>query len=135
MSTADAGTARRPCCWRLRTSRRRGGASSASCADATGPTTRWSARTPPRPRSGRWSASGPRAGRWPFGLADQWLPEMTGIELLIRLHGLHPTAKRALAVAWGDRLVGDAMFRAVTLGQITTGARNHGGPATSGSTS
>jgi thioredoxin reductase (NADPH) len=36
-------------------------------------------------------------------IADQWMPEMTGIELLDRAHALHPHAQRALLVEWGDR--------------------------------
>jgi thioredoxin reductase (NADPH) len=36
-------------------------------------------------------------------IADQWMPEMTGIELLDRAHSLHPHAQRALLVEWGDR--------------------------------
>jgi len=36
-------------------------------------------------------------------IADQWMPEMTGMELLLRVHEMHPAAQRALLVAWGDR--------------------------------
>jgi thioredoxin reductase (NADPH) len=36
-------------------------------------------------------------------IADQWIPEMTGLELLGRVRALEPAAKRALLVAWGDR--------------------------------
>lgn len=35
-------------------------------------------------------------------LADQWMPEVTGAELLVRLQELHPAAKRGLLIAWGD---------------------------------
>ena len=35
-------------------------------------------------------------------LADQWMPELTGPELLARVPDLHPQAKRALLVGWGD---------------------------------
>ena len=36
-------------------------------------------------------------------IADQWMPDMEGIDLLIEAHGLHPKAQRALLVDWGDR--------------------------------
>src|SRR6188474_573309 len=42
-------------------------------------------------------------------LAGQWLPGMTGSDLLNEAHGLHPHAKRALLVEWGsfgDRATG-----------------------------
>jgi thioredoxin reductase (NADPH) len=35
-------------------------------------------------------------------IADQWMPEMTGLELLVRAAAIHPAAQRALLVAWGD---------------------------------
>jgi thioredoxin reductase (NADPH) len=34
-------------------------------------------------------------------LADQWMPDMTGVELLARVKELYPSAKRALLVPWG----------------------------------
>jgi len=36
-------------------------------------------------------------------IADQWMPLMTGLDLLVRAAAIHPTARRALLVAWGDR--------------------------------
>lgn len=36
-------------------------------------------------------------------LADHWMPDMTGAQLLVRAHELHPQAKRVLLFAWGDR--------------------------------
>jgi CheY-like chemotaxis protein len=33
-------------------------------------------------------------------LADQWMPAMTGVQLLARAHRLHPTAQRALLIDW-----------------------------------
>jgi thioredoxin reductase (NADPH) len=54
-------------------------------------------------------------------LADQWMPEMTGTELLAELPELHPTAKRALLVpwgAWGDRPTAEAILQAMALGHI-----------------
>jgi thioredoxin reductase (NADPH) len=54
-------------------------------------------------------------------LADQWMPELTGTELLTRVRQLHPHAKRALLIefgAWGDHGTADAILRAMALGQI-----------------
>jgi thioredoxin reductase (NADPH) len=54
-------------------------------------------------------------------LADQWIPELTGSELLARVRELHPRAKRALLItwgAWGDRPTADAVLRAMALGHI-----------------
>jgi thioredoxin reductase (NADPH) len=54
-------------------------------------------------------------------LADQWLPEMTGREFLVRAKRLHPQAKRALLVdwgSWGDRPTADAMLGAMARGEI-----------------
>ena len=51
-------------------------------------------------------------------MGDLWMPDMTGMELLTRVRGPHPSAKRALLTGWGDRLVGDTMVRAAALGQI-----------------
>ncbi len=36
-------------------------------------------------------------------IADQWMPEMTGLDLLVRAAAIHRTAQRALMVAWGDQ--------------------------------
>ena len=36
-------------------------------------------------------------------IADQWMPEMTGLQLLAKAHAMHPKAQRALMVNWGDR--------------------------------
>jgi thioredoxin reductase (NADPH) len=54
-------------------------------------------------------------------LADQWMPDLTGEELLARARDLYPDAKRGLLVdwgAWGDRPTADAMLRAMALGHI-----------------
>jgi thioredoxin reductase (NADPH) len=54
-------------------------------------------------------------------LADQWMPEKTGTELLARVWHLHPQAKRALLVpwgAWGDRRTARAILHAMALGHI-----------------
>ena len=54
-------------------------------------------------------------------LADQWMPDLTGGELLARVRALHPQAKRALLIrwgAWGDRSTADAVLQAMALGHI-----------------
>jgi thioredoxin reductase (NADPH) len=59
-----------------------------------------------------------RGGQVALVLADQWMPDMTGIELLTKVHGLEPAAKRALLTGWGDLEVGDRLVRAAVLGQV-----------------
>lgn len=54
-------------------------------------------------------------------LADQWMPEMSGTELLAQVGELHPHAKRGLLVewgAWGDRPTADAIHGAMARGEI-----------------
>ena len=51
-------------------------------------------------------------------IADQWMPEMTGTELLGRAHELDRTAKRALLVEWGDRSSAPAILEGCAFGQL-----------------
>jgi thioredoxin reductase (NADPH) len=51
-------------------------------------------------------------------IADQWMPEMTGRELLLRVHALHPDAQRALLVGWGDKRSSEAILQGCALGQL-----------------
>src|SRR3954451_2049131 len=54
-------------------------------------------------------------------LADQWMPGLTGTEVLRRVRELHPQAKRGLLIdfgAWGDPATADAVLRAMAMGQI-----------------
>jgi thioredoxin reductase (NADPH) len=54
-------------------------------------------------------------------LADQWIGEETGSELLARVRALHPQAKRALLIDWGawsDQATAEAVLRAMALGHI-----------------
>ncbi|MGH2980502.1 MAG: FAD-dependent oxidoreductase [Solirubrobacterales bacterium] len=54
-------------------------------------------------------------------LADQWMPGVTGSELLGRAWELHPHARRALLVdwgAWGDRATAGAILSSMALGNI-----------------
>ncbi len=48
-------------------------------------------------------------------LADQWLPDSTGCELLTQACALHPHAKRALLITWGEWSV-DATARPLRKG-------------------
>ncbi len=52
-------------------------------------------------------------------LADQWMPDITGDELLATVGELHPLAKRALTIGWvetGDAPTVDAIRSAMALG-------------------
>ncbi len=54
-------------------------------------------------------------------LADQWLPQVDGIQLLARAKAMHPGAKRALMIdwgAWGHRPTADAIFKGMAVGHI-----------------
>lgn len=51
-------------------------------------------------------------------LADQWMPEMTGIELLERTRALHPFVKRVLIIDVGDVGAEPHIARALTLNQL-----------------
>jgi thioredoxin reductase (NADPH) len=59
-----------------------------------------------------------RGGQVALVLADLRLTDMSGIDLLARVHGLDPAAKRALLTGWGDLQVGDRLVRAAVLGQV-----------------
>ena len=53
-------------------------------------------------------------------LADQWLGETSGAELLGRVRTMHPDARRALLVRWGawsDRPTAEAILRAMSVGR------------------
>jgi CheY-like chemotaxis protein len=56
-------------------------------------------------------------------LADHWMPDMTGAQLLVRAHELHPQAKRVLLFAWGDRTSQGPILEASALGLMDTYAR------------
>jgi thioredoxin reductase (NADPH) len=51
-------------------------------------------------------------------IADQWMPEMSGRELLGRIHALEPLAKRALLVPWGDRSAAPEILQGCAYGQL-----------------
>jgi len=51
-------------------------------------------------------------------IADQWMPERTGRELLGDVRALVPLAKRALLVPWGDRPAAQEILRGCAYGQL-----------------
>ena len=62
-----------------------------------------------------------RAEQVALVLADQWMPELTGEDLLTRAKVLYPEAKRALLVdfgAWGERETAEAMLRSMAVGRM-----------------
>lgn len=61
---------------------------------------------------------GMRGGQVALIIADQWMPEMTGVELLTQVHDLHPGAKRALLIDFGDQSTADPILRGMALGRI-----------------
>jgi thioredoxin reductase (NADPH) len=59
-----------------------------------------------------------RDGQVSLVLADQWLPGGTGTELLARVRQLHPAARRALLITWGDQRSMEAVVEATVLGYL-----------------
>ncbi len=57
-------------------------------------------------------------GRVALVLADQWMPAMTGVQFLTRAHLLHPTARRALLIDWGDSTTAEPILQAATFDQL-----------------
>jgi thioredoxin reductase (NADPH) len=51
-------------------------------------------------------------------LADQWPPGATGTELLARVRQLHPAARRALLISWGDQPSLEAVVEATVPGDL-----------------
>jgi len=51
-------------------------------------------------------------------LAGQQMTQMSGVELLVAAHAVHPAAKRVLLVSRGDYTAAHPAVRAMTLGQI-----------------
>jgi thioredoxin reductase (NADPH) len=81
---------------------------------ATNPALKPIADTPLEDEEGLTAAGHPVA----IVLADYSMPEMSGTDLLARVHALHPTAKRGLLREWGDRSALQSMLKAMTLGHI-----------------
>ncbi len=51
-------------------------------------------------------------------LADQWMPEMYGADLLGQARLLHPRAKRVMLVSWGDPSSPETLLHSCAVGQI-----------------
>ncbi|HET7754348.1 MAG TPA: FAD-dependent oxidoreductase, partial [Anaeromyxobacteraceae bacterium] len=51
-------------------------------------------------------------------IADQWMPEMSGREVLERMRSVDPLAKRALLVPWGDRSASPEILQGCAYGQL-----------------
>jgi thioredoxin reductase (NADPH) len=51
-------------------------------------------------------------------IADQWMPQMTGLELLAQARQLHPSARRLLLIGVWDRTANQPMSQAMTLGRL-----------------
>jgi thioredoxin reductase (NADPH) len=62
-------------------------------------------------------------------IADQWMPDMNGVELLAQVHGIHPSAQRALLVDWGDRAAAPAILHGCAFGKLENYLRRPWDPA------
>ena len=51
-------------------------------------------------------------------IGDQWMPRLTGVELLVQTRRLHPSARRPLLIGVMDRRAVQALSQAMTLGQV-----------------
>jgi thioredoxin reductase (NADPH) len=51
-------------------------------------------------------------------IADQWMPGVTGREVLARAHQIFPAARRALLVAWGDRTASPTILQGCAFGEL-----------------
>ena len=51
-------------------------------------------------------------------VADQWMPELTGCDFLVRAHALHPRARRVLLYDAFDREAARLLSSGVTLGRV-----------------
>ncbi len=51
-------------------------------------------------------------------IADQWMPTMKGVEVLMRAHTLHPSSQRALLVGWGDRSGSEQILEGCAFGRM-----------------
>ena len=95
--------------------------SSASCSIGTRATTASCAcRHPPR-RAGSSRSAGPPGSRWRSCSRARSSTALSGGELLGEVRQLHPHAKRALLVGWGEwgfRATGDAILEAIEHGKI-----------------
>ena len=51
-------------------------------------------------------------------IADQWMPEMTGSDLLVQTHRIFPETQRALLVDWGDRTAAPVILEGCAMGRL-----------------
>lgn len=51
-------------------------------------------------------------------IADQWMPEMDGLQVLAKAHPIHPHAQRALLVTWGDRTGSKQILEGCAFGML-----------------
>lgn len=51
-------------------------------------------------------------------IADQWMPEMTGSDVLVHAHRIFPEAQRGLLVEWGDRTAAPAILEGCAMGRL-----------------
>ncbi len=51
-------------------------------------------------------------------IADQWMPGMTGVEMLARAHRIDPGARRSLLVGWGDRAASSSILEGCAFGKL-----------------
>ena len=51
-------------------------------------------------------------------VADQWMPELAGLDVLVRARPLFPEAQRALLVEWGDSQSAPAILQGCALGHL-----------------
>ena len=59
-----------------------------------------------------------RGQRTALVIADQWMPGLTGMEVLDRAHLIDPTAQRALLVAWADRTAAETILQGCAFGHL-----------------
>jgi thioredoxin reductase (NADPH) len=61
-----------------------------------------------------------RAAGEPIALviADQWMPEMTGLDVLRQVHAIDPEAQRALLVGWGDSSASEKILQGCAFGEL-----------------
>jgi thioredoxin reductase (NADPH) len=51
-------------------------------------------------------------------IADLWMPEMTGSDVLVHAHRTFPEAQRALLVEWGDRTAAPSILEGCAMGRF-----------------
>ena len=51
-------------------------------------------------------------------IADQWMPGMTGSDVLVHAHRIFPKAQRGLLVDWGDRTAAPVILEGCAMGRL-----------------